>query len=79
MKEVSNVLYKEFKTPKIGQFLTPKENGEYIYPSGWENEITPLLILGEDDLFYTYRKPKGVGQINKSRLIKWVPTQMSLF
>lgn len=76
--------YKEYPQPKQGIFSLHKKDAKYILPDGWEQSKETLLIIGETKDHYITNLVSYENDLlplgpHKSRLMKWVPTQLNLF
>lgn len=70
--------WKKYEHPKIGVFIVSRATGSK------EKNIELIKIIGEDKTGYIYELKKlsdGILplSIHKTRLIKWVDTQLTLF
>ena len=81
--------YKPYDHPKECIYYVTGE--KYSLPEGWEKIKTKATVIGETELWFitrlmptTLNHPPHTKVVlpigfHKSRLIKWLPTQLSLF
>lgn len=85
--------FQAYEFPRLAEYR--HETDIYAYPIGWLTEPKQVLVIGEDNSsFVTELKPSEHGEwdekrvlykyilplgFHKTRLIRWVDTQLSLF
>lgn len=66
---------KKYPNQRKGLFRVYTKDGKYTMPAGWETEIKPIAISGEDKHHFYFNLDDC---IHKSRLVQWIGAQLTL-